>query len=706
MGSYQANPEKIIYIGRWENSETAKISRNNCSKAVVMFRGSYIRLAAAGDLRCVLDGGEEVAAREFTVEDGIHTLFLTASRGTRLYSVEAEELLNPDVYLRSAMRQELEEIKQGRPPRNPSACAPVPYETAMPETGVRLKGFFGEQFQKGVNRVKLCAKYPPYHLAAGANADTGWAAWLPSANDGRLLAGAAKSWLWTKDPELLEIVNRVVEKIAAQTREDGYSNYYPPEAAYGNLFVPNEDNDTQSIMDSEQKNFDRGFWTLGMMAAGKTGNKKAPELARAMYDWLYRSPYKGTLHFGHNATNAFLGALFLAQSPAGTKEDVLFQQQYVDLKFLEQELIKRNPLIFSHYPADRPHCYLLLAVLASAMEYTLTGDRHCLDAALGGWEVYDRYYKHPGGLTAICESDGPYLPGSYYMATGHTGETCGSVFWAWLNAELAQHFPEEPRYADRIEEVLFNVLPTVITPEGNIRYHNRLQGEKDPGNSISTCCEISATNFYAELPRYVFSYNENTVYVNQFISAEMDTGDISLSTNADLFDGHRFTVTVTQATPKETLLKVRIPGWAENAAVSLNGEAPEAATAGTFVSLSRCWTVGDTVTVTFTPARRLVLYTGAEQMRDGVPTPPGDPRYALFCGPVLMALTGDYKAEVPTLRVDPCTLDVTVESRDRISIQVDDKLRFVPYEQIDKEKFCVCPAYKLQKQSANGPTDT
>ena len=703
MASYQANPEKIIYIGRWENSETEKIARTNCSKAVILFRGTYLRLTAEGEIRCALDGGEEVAAMEFTVEDGVHTLFLTASRGARLRSVEAEELLNADVYLRSRLRQELEEIKQNRPVGNAS-FSPVSFVAAMPETGVRLTGFFGDLFQKSVERLKTCAKYPPYHLAAGENANTGWASWLPSANDGRLLVGAAKSYLWTKDPELLEIVNRLVETIAAQTREDGYSNYYPPENAYGNLFVPNGDNDTQSIMDSEQKNFDRGFWTLGMIAAGAAGSETALTLARNMYDWLYRSPYKTTLHWGHNATNAFLGTLFLAESQAGTKEDILFQQQYVDLHVLEEELIRKNPLIFSNYPADRPHCYLLLALLAAVMEYRLTGDRHYLDAATGGWQVYDRYYKHVGGLTAICESDGPYYPGSYYMATGHTGETCGSVFWTWINAELAQLFPEEPKYADRIEEVLFNVLPSIITPDGHVRYHNRLQGEKDPGNSISTCCEISGTNFYAELPRYVFSYDANTIYVNQFISAEVDADGISLSTEADLFDQSRFTVTVTKAADHE--IKVRIPHWAENAKVSVNGETPAEAVAGTFYRLSRKWEQGDTITVTFTPARRLVLYTGAEQMRDGVPTPPGDPRYALFCGPVLMALTGDYKAEVPTLRTDPCTLDMVTESKDRVKIPVDEKLTFVPYEQIDKERFCVFPAYRLKQQPTGGPSDS
>ena len=709
MHIYQANPETVIYIGKWENSETVKIARSDCSKAVVMFKGSSIKVDAKGDIRCSLDGAKETAEKEFAATDGVHTLFITASRGTVIRSVEAEELLNADVYLRGKLRAELEAIKQERSIRDSTGYQRLDYKATMPCTGVKLHGFFGEQFQKGIDRVRLCAKYP-YYLAeyerSGDKTPTGWTTWLPAATDGRILAGAAKSYLWTGDPELREIVDRVVDKIAMQALEDGYWGYYPEEKAFGNMFVPNGENDVQILMDSELKNFDRIFWTYGMVAAGKAGNEKAYALTRAMYRWLENSEYKYTLHWGHNATNALTGNLILGQSEAGLPEDVRFHQKYVDLQVMEEAFLMRNPLAFSHYPADRPHCYVLLAVLAAMQEYQLTGDSYYLSVAAGGWEIYEKYYKHVGGITAICESDGPYLPGSLYVKEGHTGETCGSVFWVWLNAEFAQHFPEAMQYPAQIEEVLFNVMPTVISPRGDIRYHNTLQGEKDEGKSIGTCCEIMGTHLYADLPKYVFSCNKDTVYINQFISAELDAQDFALCTDADIFDRSQFTVTVTKATGEGKCLKVRIPQWAKAAKLSVNGAAAREVDADSFVSISRNWAAGDQITVIFTPERRLVRYTGAEQMRDGVPTPPGDPRYALFCGPYLMALTGDYKVEVPILRADPRGLEAVVEGRDLITVPVDDRLRFVPYHLVDREKFCVYVAYKINTQLENQPSDT
>jgi len=49
-------------------------------------------------------------------------------------------------------------------------------------------------------------------------------------------------------------------------------------------------------------------------------------------------------------------------------------------------------------------------------------------------EVVNRYYKHIGGTISICEEShkGEYPPQSYLL-TKHTGETCGSVFWADIN---------------------------------------------------------------------------------------------------------------------------------------------------------------------------------------------------------------------------------------------------------------------------------
>lgn len=701
MGICVANPEKIIYSGRWENVETGKHSVYDFTKAFLMFRGDSIKIVADGKFLVSLDGGPDVEESEIKTENGLHSLVITAMAETTIYSVEAEELLVPDVYFRSAMRAELEEIKNDREAPHSSKYNKIEFAAKMPSSNVKLKGFFGEIFNRSVERIKICAKYP-YHLAAyewQEKVSTGWADWLPGAQDGRILAGAAKSYLWTGDEELKAIVDRVVDEIAAHTDADGYSNYNPVEKAFGNVFVPNQKNELQTLMDSELKNFDRIFWTYGMVAAVSIGSEKASKLVREMYDWLASSEYRKTLLFGHNATNSQTAHLLLALSEAGLAKDLEFHQKYLDLDIIQKEFANKNPLIFSNFPLDRPHCYVLLNVVAAAMEYQLTGDKYYLDIALGGWDIYNRYFKCLGGITGICESDGPYMPGSYQVSN-HIGETCGSVFWVWLNAILAQLFPNEEKYCAEIEEVLFNVVPTVLTPKMKIRYHNRMQGTKDSGSSVGTCCEVMATNLYGDLPKYVCSYNDSTIYINQYISADIDTGDTAITTDADVFGEKKFTVTVTKASAAKKCINVRIPAWARYAKVYLNGEFIGDAEGGSFKAFERVFANGDTITVTFTPERKTVRYTGTEQINGGNPIHQGPPRYAFVYGPCLMAVTGEkLSSDVPVLAVDPITLEPEYTSENSVTFKVNDDLKFVPYHEIDTERFSTYAGYKVQMQA-------
>ncbi len=690
MATVYANSKKIMYIGNWADLGKSKVSKNDYCKAFIMFRGTDVTVEAKGEIMCSLDGGADFAKKAFSAKEGVHTLYITAMKDVELISVRVDELLDTNTYLRGNMQAEYDEIAKGREGSDPATFRRIPYKATMPCANAKLDGLFGECLNKNIARIKGCFTQPYYILCnAGREPDKvtpGWVDWLPAANDGRILAGAAKAYLWTKDKKLRAIIDELVDKIEAQMREDGYYNYYTEADSYEANHIPNIENEKKIIMDSERKNYDRTYWTWGLVEAAKAGNTKALGLARKMYDWLEGGKYGKDLLLGHNATNAFMGSLILAESPVGISEDILLNQKCLDQAHVEEELINRNPVIFSNYPGDRPHCYALLVLLSLVYEYRLTGEAHYLEALLGGWEVYKRYNKHVGGATAICESEGPYPAGSYYLATGHTGETCGSVFWTWVNEQLAQLFPDDARYAAEIEEVLFNIAPNVLTENG-VRYHSRMQGEKEKGASHGTCCEIMTTHLYSDLPKYVCSYNSKTIWVNQFIGGEFKLGNISLTTEADIIGKGKFTVTVTKAPAAKKTIKVRIPEWAKDAKLYVNGKFVSNALCGDYESIEREWKDGDTVVVTFRPEYRISRYTGAEQLESNAP------RYALLYGPYLMALVGS-EEDVPTLNVDPMELKVR-KVKDSIVIKLEGKMKFVPYYEIgDAVKLCVFPAFK------------
>ena len=154
----------------------------------------------------------------------------------------------------------------------------------------------------------------------------------------------------------------------------------------------------------------------------------------------------------------------------------LSSERYFDQDYWIKELEQGQPLSFSNYPGERPHCYDLLGLEAFLDEYIATGIQKYIDGVKGGWQIYNHYYEHAGGSTAICEGD-YFPPGSYYL-NSHTGETCGTVFWMNINSKLHQLYPDEEKYVAEIEKSIYNVIMAIQDTTGYIRYHNNLNGQK------------------------------------------------------------------------------------------------------------------------------------------------------------------------------------------------------------------------------------
>ncbi len=674
MGFIDCKNEKILYIGAWEQTQDGAVSKKDFGRALLLFCGDAVSVHADGAIISSLDGGEDTAACSFTCDAGIHTLFITVMQGSILKGFDADEVMPLNDYLHEQMEAEYALIRAGRTTNGTEHWKKIPYRATMMQHDVTLKGDFAALFQKNVEHIKACFTKPGY--VDVINTGMYYHLWLPAANDGRIMGGAATAYRWTSDPELRKITDAIVDKIAVQMREDGYYNYYPESDSYELL----------SGMNSERKNYDRTFWMFGLSAAQKAGNDKALILARRMYDWLENSKYGPQLLQSSNGTNALMGTLVLADTPAGKNADVLFNQKYLDQKYWEHELARRNPAAFSNYPGERPHCYDLLELLALAYEYRLTGEEHYLRALQGGWDIYQRYYKHVGGDAAICESNGPYYPGTYHMDLGCTGETCGSVFWVWVNRELQQLFPDDSRYAAEIEENLFNSVSSFTTEECLTRYHNRLQGEKEAGWGSGICCEVMSTLMLADLPAYVYAIGEHELWINQYISSEIRTDTLALDLDVDLWQSKCATLKVKRAAEGAVALVLRVPQWAKNLTISLNGQ-PISAENDAFLRIFRQWRGGDTLVISFTPEIRWVRYEGEEQAEDG------SPRYAMFYGPYLMALTNFPSPGIPRLAASPTSLQLKNVAPFVYQAENSDA-RFVPFHTIPcGQPFCCFPIF-------------
>ena len=156
--------------------------------------------------------------------------------------------------------------------------------------------------------------------------------------------------------------------------------------------------------------------------------------------------------------------------------------------------------------------------------------------------------------------------------------------------------------------------------------------------------------------------------------------------DADITGKNRIDLTVTKVPEEAYGIKLRIPRWAKDAKIFINDVEIMAGTCGTYATVQKVWTAGDTITVTFVPEIRTVCYTGIEQPEDG------QKRYAMFYGPYLMALTDVPEGTIPHL--DICVSTLKPEKSENGVLIVNENAKFVPYWMIQEDTAFSCfPAY-------------
>lgn len=597
--------------------------------------------------------------------------------------------------LHDEMEAEYKIIQSSKKKADDPACwKPVEYKTFMPQTGVKLMGgIFQKMFFQNKAYIKESYRYKDYckdktWIEALADLEgNGWYPWLPASNDGRMLGGAANILRWENDPELKKIVEDILSRIESQMREDGYYNYYSENDSYDCRNLPN-DTEKKKLF-SERKNYDRVFWTRGMIAAGMAGYTDAYAVLRRMYDWFNGAEkYLPDMLMGYNATNGLPGGPLVYHTPIGRTEDMTVTQRFYDQDYLINAFIKRIPESFSHYPGERPHCYELLAVEAMLDEYRATGEKRYLDAALGAWEIFNGGYEQVGGSVAICEGGGPYPYGSLYITTGHVGETCGSVFWIFINQHLLQLFPDEEKYAFEIEQSLYNVLAACRTPENRCRYHNKMHGKKEKGDFAGSCCEVSSTLLLSDLPNYIYTVSENSVTVNTFAASILENGIALIKTETDFPYSNEVKITASAKKEKNIFLRIRIPGWnAGNLDIYEDGNLIASGLPGSYLTIGGNFENERIFTFKLSARLEKHDYHGWDQVE-------GKKRFAVMYGPVLMAFRGNFDEKtVPAVAVDTNDKYLGFKKTSELHFTVPSEipLEAVPYFEIQRETFTCFP---------------
>jgi DUF1680 family protein len=663
--------------------------------------GRYVRLTATR-LRPAQDGvGCELALSKIDVVSGGKDVAVSCP-------VTADPELGNPKDLAQIVRAP-RPMGEGVVTDNPANVTPVaqwhtvPFQASVPLTGVRVKegdGLFRRAMENNITYLlssfSVEEMLRPFRERAGKPVRAGmrqpiafWETTLPGSSAGRFLMGAGNTLRWIDHPELRGWMNAVVDGIAECRASNGYIMAYPEEL----------------ILNSERGGYTRAWVTHGLIEAGYAGNPKAFGLLRGFYDWFDQCKYlPKMMRGGTQGVQGMIGNTRMYFTPVGKPEDIQVIQRYYQEDYWLEGLAAHKTDVVWQYPYDRPHNYLITDFEAYLDVYRATGDKRYLDAMKGAWDLYHDHWEHIGGSIAITEF-GEFPPGSYKLDAQfpfcETGETCGSVFWARFNQRFQLMYPDEEKYANEIEKSIYNVgLANQVGSRGII-YHARLVGMKGDlpvPLCTNSCCEGQGTRLLGSLPEYIYSVAADGLYVNLFEPSAIEWTQggtqmkAALSGNFPMSPDVKLEISASQAA--QAKIRIRVPAWAAGPMqVSVNKEAAVTGKPGSFVTLNRMWSTGDTVRFTLPMELKLTRYTGLDKIE-------GYERFALEYGPVLLALVGSDSAvlKVPGGKRHEEILGRIKQDPFRplhFSIEGQPELAYIPYWQVVTEPFTCYPVIDL-----------
>ena len=191
-------------------------------------------------------------------------------------------------------------------------------------------------------------------------------------------------------------------------------------------------------------------------------------------------------------------------------------------------------------------------------------DESLLDTMQQAWErmVTCRMYV-TGGLGAAPHIEG--FGADYELdpeyAYAETGASLASLFWNWEMALLTK----STRYSDLFEWQLYNATNVGMGQKGDTYlYNNPLKVQHGVTRQrwyVVPCCPSNLSRTFADLGKYIYSYDENNIWVHQFISSETIINGVKLTVESGLPWNGKVRVHAKPETHRECTMHLRKPSW-------------------------------------------------------------------------------------------------------------------------------------------------
>ena len=462
-----------------------------------------------------------------------------------------------------------------------------------------------------------------YHYDPDYDSNSVDAGFAPSATFGQWVSALARTYAITGDSATREKVLKLNRLYAQTISGDFYEKNRFPAYCYDKLVC--------GLIDSHQYVRDPDAFSI----LEHTTNTALPHLPGKAIEHGQRWRQNPAEGYTWDESYTISENLFLAyQRGAGGRYRQLGIQYLDDENYYDRLADGRDVL------AGR-HAYSYVNSLCSAMQAYLTlGSAKHLRAASNAFEMLKAQSFATGGW-------GPdeqlRAPGSGDVAASLTNthnsfETpCGS----YAHFKLARYLLRvtgDSQYGDSMERVMYNTVlgAKPLLADGSTFYYSdyNFQARKVFTKPRWPCCAGTLPQVAADYRINTYFCDSRGLYVNLYIPSTVrwahDSAQVSLTQKSQYpFDGNvKFEVAASK--PSEFAIHLRIPAWAEGAAISVNGKPVQTSgEAGKLATIRRTWKKGDRIEMEL-PVRLRV-----EAL---------DPRHpqtvALLCGPlVLFAIT-------------------------------------------------------------------
>ncbi|MBQ6178952.1 MAG: glycoside hydrolase family 127 protein [Bacteroidales bacterium] len=309
-------------------------------------------------------------------------------------------------------------------------------------------------------------------------------------------------------------------------------------------------------------------------------------------------------------------------------------------------------------------------VIGALMNYRAGGSRKYYDIALNFWNfVQDRYLYATGGVGDSEMFREPYTQMASMIAskTPEMNETCCAYNLAKLTKDLNCFDPNDARYMDYYERVLYNQIVGSIHPDEykvTYQYAVGLDASKPWGNRTpqESCCGGTGAENHVKYQEAAYFVSKDTIWVGLYLPSEArwDRRGVTLSQECG-WPAERSVIRLKKGSGRFTM-KLRVPYWAtEGFDIRLNGKslASEYTPCSYFEIPIRRWTRSDSLEIIMPYVEHIdyapdpvVILSEAKDLcaaKDLSPERLG----VLMRGPLVMAAVGIKSWDEAVLRLGP-----------------------------------------------------